>query len=213
MILSNTKSVTVFGYLLLFLLFSGFVSTVTEAQEAVKPPVNPVVKESGYRYTVGPEDVLEISVWRNDDLSKVVTVRPDGVLSLPLVGDIKAAGLTPSELRDSIVDHLKEFQETVVVSVIVLEVNSLNVFILGEVAKPGSYTLKRRTSVLQAIAIAGGFTQYASKNKMVLVREETINEAGKGAEKIRIRFDDLVKVGSKQNNKYLLRPGDTIFVP
>ncbi|MBE9528311.1 MAG: polysaccharide biosynthesis/export family protein [Proteobacteria bacterium] len=166
---------------------------------------------AAHLYKVGPEDVLEISVWRNDDLSKVVTVRPDGVISLPLVGDISAAGLTPSELRDRIIDSLKEFQETVVVSVIVLEVNSVKVYILGEVIKPGSYTLKRRTSILQAIAMAGGFSQYASKNKMVLVREE--GYGAKEAGKVRIRFDNLVKVGSKPNNQYILRPGDTIFVP
>jgi polysaccharide export outer membrane protein len=184
----------------------------TTGLAATETAETPTVESSAkHIYRVGPEDVLEISVWRNNDLSKVVTVRPDGVISLPLVGDISAAGLTPSELRDSLIDSLKEFQETVVVSVIVLEVNSVKVYMLGEVVRPGSYTLKRRTSILQAIAMAGGFTQYASKNKIVLIREK--GESGAGEEKIRIRFDNLVKVGSKPNNQYILRPGDTIFVP
>ncbi len=199
------------GHLLLAVLIT--VSITASGVAAPAAPATPAVETAaGQLYKVGPEDVLEISVWRNADLSKTVTVRPDGVISLPLVGDIQAAGLTPSELRDSIIYSLKEFQETVVVSVIVLEVNSVKFYILGEVVKPGSYTLKRRTSILQAIAMAGGFTQYASKNKMVLVREE-----GEGKsdveEKIRIRFDNLVKVGAEPDNKYLLRPGDTIFVP
>jgi polysaccharide export outer membrane protein len=161
-------------------------------------------------YVIGPEDVLDISVWKNEDLSRVVTVRPDGRISLPLIGDVTAAGLTPGELRESIVAKLKEYQESVVASVIVNEVNSYRIFILGEVASPGTYLMKRRTTVLQAIAIAGGFNQYASRNKIVVVRE------GSGAsseERIPVRFDDLVKAGRKGKKNLTLRPGDTIFVP
>jgi polysaccharide export outer membrane protein len=162
-------------------------------------------------YVIGPEDVLDISVWKNPDLSRSVTVRPDGRISLPLIGDVKAAGLTPGALRESITKRLKEYQETVVVSVIVNEVNSYRIFILGEVARPGTYLMKRRTTVLQAIAIAGGFSQYASKNKMVVVRERV--GADTAEERTPVRFDDLVKAGGKSEKNLILRPGDTIFVP
>ncbi len=162
-------------------------------------------------YVIGPEDVLDISVWKNQDLSRSVTVRPDGRISLPLIGDVKAAGLTPGALRQAITKELKEYQESVVVSVIVKEVNSYRVFILGEVAKPGTYLMKRRTTVLQAIAMAGGFSRYAAKNKMVIVRERVgVNTT---EERKEVRFDDLVKAGGKNDKNLILRPGDTIFVP
>ncbi len=162
-------------------------------------------------YVIGPEDVLDISVWKNEDLSRTVTVRPDGAISLPLIGDIRAAGLTPGALRGAITKELKEYQESVVVSVIVETVNSYRVFILGEVAKPGTYLMKRRTTVLQAIAMAGGFSQYAAKNKLVVVRERTGTYTAE--KRMPVRFDDLVKAGGKSDKNLILRPGDTIFVP
>lgn len=162
-------------------------------------------------YIVGPEDVLEISVWKNPDLSKVVTVRPDGMISLPIVGDLKAAGLTPTEIRDAIVEEIKAYQSAVVVSVIVQEVNSYRVFVVGEVNSPGTYSLKTRTSVVQAIALAGGFTQFASKNKILLVRDKPSGK--RSVEKLRIRFDDILKSDVLSDNNLILLPGDTIIVP
>src|SRR5687768_14437407 len=103
-------------------------------------------------YYIGPEDVLEIIVWRNQDLSKVVTVRPDGRISLPLLGDIEATGLTPSELTANIVNRLKQFKETPTVSVILQQVNSYGIYVLGETQKPGRYYLKSKTTILQAIS-------------------------------------------------------------
>ncbi len=161
-------------------------------------------------YIIGIEDVLEISVWKNPDLSKTVSVRPDGMISMPLIGDVRAAGLTPGQLRDAITERLKEYQETVVTSVIVQEVRSYRIFVLGEVLNPGTYTMMRRTTVLQAIALAGGFNQFASKNKIVLVREKS---GALKPEKISIRFDDIVDSGEKADKNLILRPGDTIFVP
>ena len=105
-------------------------------------------------YYIGPEDVLEIIVWRNQDLSKVVTVRPDGRISLPLLGDIEATGLTPSELTANIVNRLKQFKETPTVSVILQQVNSYGIYVLGETQKPGRYYLKSKTTLLQAITMA-----------------------------------------------------------
>ncbi len=159
-------------------------------------------------YKIGPEDILEISVWKNADLSKVVTVRPDGKISLPLLGDLQAAGLTASQLKDEIAMSLRRYQETAVVSVIVQTVNSYRVYVVGDVKTPGQYLLKSRTSILQAIALAGGFTQFASKNKMVLIRPKSDGTD----ERIKISFDDLVYGGDVQEN-LILKAGDTIFVP
>lgn len=158
-------------------------------------------------YQIGAEDVLEISVWKNPELSKTVFVRLDGKISLPLIGDVQAAGLSPEELRDGIVEKLKEYQSTAVVSVIVQEIRSYKVYMIGEVKTPGTYVLKSSTTMLQAIALAGGFTQYASKNSMTLVRRK----AGGGEEKIKIRFDDLLS--DKKDGSVILKPGDTVFVP
>lgn len=157
-------------------------------------------------YVIGVEDVIEISVWKNPDVSKTVMVRPDGMISLPLVGDVKAAGLTPLQLRDTLNEALKEYQETVVTSVIVQEINSYRIFILGEVMSPGTYTMTRKMSVLQAIALAGGFNPFASR-KIVLVREN-----GASTEKIFIRFDDIVDTDARRDKNLILKPGDTVFV-
>ncbi|MBW7956474.1 MAG: polysaccharide biosynthesis/export family protein [Deltaproteobacteria bacterium] len=158
-------------------------------------------------YVIGIEDILEIAVWKNPDLSKIVAVRPDGMISLPLIGDMRAAGLTPLQLRDNINESLKEYQETVVTSVIVQEVRSYRIFVLGEVLNPGTYNLSRKTTVLQAIAMAGGMSQFAS-NSIILVRE------GRGGEveKTRIRFSEIVDEDAKKDKNLVLRPGDTIFV-
>lgn len=160
-------------------------------------------------YLIGPEDVLEVAVWKNADLSKVVTVRPDGKISLPLIGDVQAGGRTPEELRAVIVAKLKEYQETVVASVIVEEVNSYRVFVLGEVVNPGAYPIKRSTTVLQAIAMAGGFNKYASRNKMVVIRDKT----GQDEEKVPVSFETIVDPGVRLGTNLTLKPGDTIFVP
>lgn len=168
-------------------------------------------EQASYDYRIGPEDVLEISVWKNAELSKTVTVRPDGKVSLPLIGDIQAAGLTPEELRDNIVYRLNEYQEAAIASVIVQSVNSYRIFILGEVKTPGTYLLKTNATILQAISLAGGFTQYAAKNKIVLVRRDL--SGGAGDERIVISFSDLVYGDDKTDKNLVLKPGDTIFVP
>ena len=159
-------------------------------------------------YVVGAEDVLDISVWKNADLSRVVIVRPDGMISLPLIGDVKASGLTPEQLKAAIEKKLREYSETAVVSVIVQAVNSYKVFVLGEVRNPGVQSYKTNTSVLQAITLEGGFTEYASKNSLVLIRK------GKDGseEKVKLRFKDLISP-KKDNKNMILKPGDTLFVP
>ena len=160
-------------------------------------------------YVIGSEDVLDISVWKNEDISRVVTVRPDGMISLPLLGDIRAAGRVPDDLRKVIVEKIKNYQKSGEVAVIVQEVNSRRVYIVGDITNPGTYPIKSRTTVLQAIAMAGGFNEFASKNKIVLIRE---NGDGK-RKKIKIRFGDIVNIKKKKDNNLILMPGDTIFVP
>jgi len=163
-------------------------------------------------FLLGPEDVLEITVWRNQDLSRQTVVRPDGMVSMPLIGDVQASGMTATQLAAKIADRLKEFKESPAVSVSVKEVNSYNVFILGEVQKPGKYQLKSHTSVLQAIALAGGFTLYASKNKMQVVTAE-VNGDGRPHEiRIPVRYDELLS-GKGERGNFVLKSGDIVVVP
>ncbi len=160
-------------------------------------------------YIIGPEDVLEITVWRNADLSKTVAVRPDGRVSLPLVGDVTAVGRTAAQLAEDISGRLKEYKENPQVSIVVREVNSYTVFVLGEVSKPGKYPLKSKTTLLQAITIAGGFTPVAARNKLVVFR---FNDGGDKDVKIKASYDDIVLRDSSGQN-VVLKPGDTIVVP
>lgn len=173
----------------------------------VNAPQSADVKEAGH-YIIGPEDVLEISVWKNADLSKVVTVRPDGKITLPLIGDVQAAGVTSDKLKDDITARLKQYQDAAVVSVMVQQVNSYRIYMLGEVRNPGSYQVKTRTTLLQAVSLAGGFTPYASKDKMVLLH---MNESG-AEEKTTVRLKDIV-YSEKGGKNIMLMPGDTVFVP
>ena len=160
-------------------------------------------------YIIGPEDVLEITVWRNQDLSKVVAVRPDGRISLPLIGDVIAVGKTPAQLTEEISAKLTEYKEKPQVSIVIKEVNSYAIFVLGEVSKPGKYPLKSKTTLLQGITVAGGFTPMAARNKLVVFR---FGENGQGDDKIKASYDDIVlRDGSKQNIE--LKPGDTVVVP
>ena len=163
-------------------------------------------------FLLGPEDVLEITVWRNQDLSRQTVVRPDGMVSMPLIGDVQANGLTANQLAARIADRLKEFKENPSVSVSVKEVNSYNIFVLGEVNKPGKYQLKSNTSVLQSIAVAGGFTIYASKNKMQVVTTE-VNGDGRPHEiRIPVRYDELLS-GKGERGNFVLKSGDIVVVP
>ncbi|NOT21903.1 MAG: sugar ABC transporter substrate-binding protein [Nitrospiraceae bacterium] len=160
-------------------------------------------------YIIGPEDVLDITVWKNADLSKTVQVRPDGRISLPLIGDIAAVSRTSTQLTDEISTRLKSYMENPTVSIVVKEVNSYAIFVMGEVAKPGRYPLKSKTTLLQAITLASGLTPVASRNKMVIFR---FGKDGDPLMKIKASYDDIVlRDGTDQNIE--LKPGDTIVVP
>jgi polysaccharide export outer membrane protein len=160
-------------------------------------------------YIIGAEDVLEITVWRNVDLSKIAQVRPDGKISMPIIRDIMAVGKTPSQLGEELTNKLKEYVQTPVVAVSVKEVNSSNIFVLGEVAKPGRYPLKSKTTLLQGITIAGGFTPIAARNQMVIFR---FTESATGMKRLTASYDDIVLRGGITEN-FELKSGDTVVVP
>ncbi len=179
------------------------------------PPVPPKAQSDEQRdsppvedYQIGPEDVVEVMVWKNEDLSRVVNVRPDGKISLPLIGDLVAAGQTAEQLKVSIAQSLKRYyKEPPQVSVIVQQVNSYAIYILGQVQTPGRYVVKSGTTFLQALSLAGGLNTYANSKRIVLRRQRP---NGQGEVAMRVRFNDVV-VGKQQN--LLLKRGDTIVVP
>jgi len=160
-------------------------------------------------YIIGAEDVLEITVWRNVDLSKIVQVRPDGRISMPIIRDIMAVGKTPSQLAEEMTSKLREYVQNPVVAVSLKEVNSSNIFMLGEVARPGRYPLKSKTTLLQGITIAGGFTPIAARNQMVIFR---FAESAPGMKRLTASYDDIVLRGGINAN-FELKSGDTVVVP
>ena len=194
------------GFLLCSLLFqTGCLGPAT--------PVESVEYNAPAGFLLGPEDELEITVWKNQELSRVTTIRPDGLISMPLIGDIQAAGLTADALAQRITERLKQyFATTPAVSVSVKTINSYSVFVMGEVAKPGKYQLKSYITVLQAISTAGGFTVYAKRNKLQIVRVTENGDHTRREVRIPLRYDDLV-AGRGEPGNIVLHSGDTVLVP
>lgn len=162
-----------------------------------------------YDYVIGPEDILEISVWKSPDLSSTIMVRPDGMISLPLIGDIQANNRYAKDLKEEIEKKLLEYKQDPIVSVIVKEVNSQAVFVTGEVVRPGKYPLRSETSIVQAITLAGGFSQWADKDKIVVIRKSPLKPEGN---RIVVRYSEIVS-GKNMKANILLKAGDTIIVP
>jgi len=160
-------------------------------------------------YVIGPGDVLQISVWKNDTLSRVVPVRPDGKISMPLLHDVTAAGLTAMQLRDKISRALAEFLPNPEVAVAVTDVRSMRVSVLGEVQKPGVLELRGTTTILEAIAMAGGFRDFASPSKITVIR----TDAGGQTQKIRFNYNRAVSNGNSDEKNLVLKPGDVVVVP
>ena len=166
--------------------------------------VAPFVAATPFR--IGPEDILDVQVWKNSDLSRIVPVRPDGMISLPLVNDIQAAGLTPTDLRQQITQRLAEFVPSPEVSVIVREVHSVKVAVIGAVRMPGLFEVKSPATVLDMLARAQGLSEFADRGRIVVLRQI-------GATTTRIPFNyRQVAEGSEQDN-FSVRPGDVIVVP
>ena len=158
-------------------------------------------------YLIGPGDVLHISVWKDAGLDRVVTVRPDGMISFPLLDDVKASGQTPVQLQKTVTDKLKQFMADPAVSVVVQEVHSFAASVLGEVKTPGRYEFKGQATVLDLLAEAGGLTPFASRSRIVILRDD-------GAGKKRIQFDyDAALTAQGAQDPIYVHPGDIIMVP
>jgi polysaccharide export outer membrane protein len=180
------------------------------AQSPVPAIPDETVKKSATadpNYVIGAQDVLDVNVWKEPDVSRTVPVRPDGKISLPLLNDVQAAGLTPAQLAAQVTDSLKKYVTNPQVTVIVTVINSQRVYILGEVTRPGAFPLIPGMSVLQALSSAGGFTQFA-KVKSIFVRRF---ENGK-EEKFPFNYREVIG-GKKPEQDILLKAGDTIVVP
>jgi polysaccharide export outer membrane protein len=158
-------------------------------------------------YVIGPEDVLGINFWRDADMTGDVTVRPDGRITLPLIGDINAVGLTPEALKAEITTAAKRLIEEPSVTVIVRAINSRKVFITGQVATPNAYPLTRDLTVMQLITLAGGLTEYADKKNITVLR----NEGGR-QQTFKFNYGDVSK-GKNLAQNIVLKPGDTVVVP
>jgi polysaccharide export outer membrane protein len=182
-----------------------------QAQEAAKSapaqprPAAQAAATTDASYKIGPQDVLRVDVWKETEISRSVPVRPDGKISLPLLNDVQAAGLTAMELANTITEGLKKFINNPQVTVTVTEINSRRVYVTGEVTRPGAYPLLPNMTALQALTSAGGFTQFSNPKKIYVLR----NESGK---QVKHPFNYKAVLDGKQDDIPLL-PGDTIVVP
>ncbi len=176
------------------------------AKDGASEPAQPDTAAEKSEYVIGPQDELDVSVWKEPDLSRKVPVRPDGKISLPLLNDVQAAGLTPTQLADSITEMLRKYVTQPQVTVIVTAMNSQRVFVLGEVNRPGAIHLLSDMTIIQAIASAGSFTQFANEKKIYVLRNE-------GGKQNRYPFNYKAAVRGDTTQNIILKPGDTIVVP
>ena len=179
------------------------------APATAKPagPVVPVQAQLPEDYVIGPDDILVIVFWREKDLSTEVAVRPDGRISIPLLQDVDAAGLTPVQLRDKLNKEAQRYVEDPNATVVVKEINSRRVFITGQVGKAGPYRLGGPTTVVQLIAMAGGLMEYADQENITIIRVEKGEQLN-----FRFNYKDIAQRKNLKQN-ILLRPNDTIVVP
>lgn len=203
---------------LLTVAFSLLLSLCVGAQEAagrqhpqaITSAANELAKKVATQdpsYVIGSQDMLDVSVWREPDFSRTVPVRPDGKISLPLLNDMQAAGLTPSQLAAELTKSLNKFVTNPQVTIIVTQINSQRFYVLGEAARPGAYTLIPEMTILQALSNAGGFTQYANSKKIYLLREENGKQ-----QKLSFNYKDVI-AGKRTEQNIVLKNGDTIVVP
>jgi polysaccharide export outer membrane protein len=158
-------------------------------------------------FVIGNDDVLAINVWKEPDISRSIPVRSDGKISLPLVGEVQAAGLTPLKLEKDIASKLKNYISEPEVTVMVQQVNSQKFNILGQVVRPGSYVIANSPTVLDALALAGGFRDFAKKKSVYVLRQGATGES-----RIPFNYKDVSK-GKNMSQNIKLQPGDTIIVP
>jgi polysaccharide export outer membrane protein len=158
-------------------------------------------------YLIGADDVLSVDVWKEPELSRTLPVRPDGKISLPLVNDLEAAGVTPAQLASAITRELREVLVNPQVTVIVTQINSRRIYILGEVIHAGAYPLVSDMTVLQALSTAGGLTTFADLNKIYVMRTENERQ-----QMFRFQYKEVIS-GRKPDQNIQLKPGDTVVVP
>lgn len=166
-------------------------------------------------YLIGPEDVLALFVWQNAELSRTVQVRPDGRISLPLVNDVLVAGLTPTQLRQALLEKYRDFDKAIELSVIIQEVNNFRVTLLGKVGKPGRYRLKAPTTILELLGEAGGLAEYADGEGIVVLRPEPLprgKTTGRTYGRIKFSYKRATQAGGETQNISLL-PDDIVMVP
>ena len=175
--------------------------------QAITSTANELAKTQDPNYVIGSQDMLDISVWREPDFSRTVPVRPDGKISLPLLNDMQAAGLTPSQLAAELTKSLNKFVTNPQVTIMVTQINSQRFYVLGEAARPGAYTLIPEMTILQALSNAGGFTTFANAKKIYLLREENGKQ-----QKLLFNYKDVIS-GKRTEQNIVLKNGDTIVVP
>ena len=177
----------------------------SSAGDEAKPTVTPATTDPAY--VIGPQDVLDINVWKETEMTRVVPVRPDGKISLPLINDVQAAGLTPQQLAAAVTEKLRKFMTEPQVTVIVTAINSQRIFVVGEVLRAGAFPLIPGMTVLQALASAGGFTTFADEKRIHVMR--LVN--GKHIE-MPFNYREVLK-GDNPDQNIKLEPGDTVVVP
>lgn len=206
------KGMKVALLLCIFLFTAGIVAQSADGSKPADNPHKPAAPEAAQDsstpsdYVIGADDTLKISVWKEPDLSESLPVRPDGKISMPLLNDIPAAGLTPLQLKDSITEKLKKYIADPRVTVVVTAMNSRRVFITGEVLHSGPISLLPHMTMLQALSQAG-FTQFANLKSIYLLRTENGKQV-----KLPFNYKEVVK-GNHPEQNILLRPGDTLVVP
>ena len=183
-------------------------SALQARQDGTAPKGAPEVKTtSDPDYKIGAQDIVRIDVWKEPEISRTTPVRPDGRISLPLLNDVQAAGLTPTQLAANISEGLKKFITNPQVTVGINEINSRRVYVTGEVTKPGAFPLQAGMTVLQALTSSGGFTQFARIKGIYVLRTEDGKQV-----KHPFNYKDVVK-GKKPEDNIVLQPGDVIVVP
>jgi len=159
-------------------------------------------------YTIGPGDVLEISVWQHPELDRIVTVRPDGRMSFSLIGDVNANGLTPTKLDEVITKRLSEYVQKPEVTVVVTSIKSNQILILGQVTRPGAYPMEESLTVLEAVAIAGGYTESAALKKVTVIRQSRAETP----KVIKVNLKKVIAKGDRSRD-IILEPGDVVHLP
>lgn len=195
-------------YRMLILALTALVSGAAGARAiADSAPARSQPPSATEEYQIQPGDLLQVTVWKEQDLTSEALVRPDGGLSFPLVGDVKAAGKTVEELREEFTKRLKHYIPDPVVTIATKQIGGDEIFVVGKVQRPGGYPFIRPLDVMQALSLAGGGTPYASLNDIVILRRENGRQRA-----IRFRYSDVVR-GKNLSENIVLQSGDTVVVP